>query len=142
MLATARAGRVRDRPRRLDSRTESRSFDERGAIRNIMRQRMSLTALAVAVVAVAAQIPTFDDFHVDPVFVGRPAAPALSNPFQRRFRTQIVRQSKFSPNFAGHYGMADWGCGTSCVTVVIIDLESGTVYDGPFKLLDYAVRRR
>jgi hypothetical protein len=32
------------------------------------------------------------------------------------------------PNFAGHYTVAAWGCGTSCTDFAIIDAKSGRVF--------------
>ena len=32
------------------------------------------------------------------------------------------------PNFAGHYVLATWGCGTQCTQVAIVDLKTGFVY--------------
>jgi len=41
------------------------------------------------------------------------------------------------PNFAGRLSIAEWGCGTSCVSIALVDAESGTVYPGPFGILGY-----
>jgi hypothetical protein len=38
-------------------------------------------------------------------------------------------------NFAGHYAVVEWGCGTGCLQMAVVDLQSGDVYDGPFTLL-------
>lgn len=55
------------------------------------------------------------------------------------FRTVIEEATKNGPNFAGRYTIADWGCGTSCESVAVIDAETGAVYDGPFGQLPKAV---
>jgi hypothetical protein len=34
-------------------------------------------------------------------------------------------------NFAGHYCFVYWGCGSDCQHGVIVDIETGKVYDGP-----------
>jgi hypothetical protein len=44
---------------------------------------------------------------------------------------------KKGPNFAGKYTIAQWGCGTSCIGIAVINEETGTVYDGPFRFLQY-----
>ena len=33
-------------------------------------------------------------------------------------------------NFAGHYSVVAWGCGTECETFMIVDLKTGKVFDG------------
>jgi len=39
------------------------------------------------------------------------------------------------PNFAGHFTIAQWGCGAGCVSIAIVDEKTGHVWDGPFKAL-------
>lgn len=69
------------------------------------------------------------------VFTGAPAAPKFRTAGQRRFRTVIRDWAKKGPNFAGHYAIAKWGCGTGCVQMAIVDSKSGEVYDAPFESL-------
>ena len=85
-------------------------------------------------------VPSFDDYRVPPgaIFKGVPASPQFKTPGQRMFRTVIGEAVKKGPNFAGHYTIADWGCGTACESIAIIDAESGTVFDGPFGKLPKA----
>lgn len=64
-----------------------------------------------------------------------------SNRMARRFRSAINWSiDKFGMNFAGHYNLARWGCGTSCINGVITDLKTGKVYDIPTASLDYEFR--
>src|ERR1041385_401043 len=35
------------------------------------------------------------------------------------------------PNFAGHYRIAGWGCGTSCINWAVVDVLTGSVYFDP-----------
>jgi hypothetical protein len=46
------------------------------------------------------------------------------------------------PNFAGHYTVALWGCGTSCQSFAIIDAKTGAVTLGTFTLSVGAEFRR
>jgi hypothetical protein len=103
---------------------------------------MKLSVLICAMVLSAAGIPRFSDFPPDRKANGRPARIELSAPFQRKFRTRIQGESKLDPNFASHYRIAEWGCGSSCVSLAVIDLSTGAVYDGPIRTLGYGVRRR
>jgi hypothetical protein len=50
--------------------------------------------------------------------------------------------AKSDVQFAGHYTIPQWGCGSACGVFVIVDSITGTIYDGfsiselPFKWLD------
>jgi hypothetical protein len=35
------------------------------------------------------------------------------------------------PNFAGHYFVIRWGCGSNCLMMAILDAKTGKVYDPP-----------
>jgi hypothetical protein len=79
-----------------------------------------------------APLPRFEDFHVPERFTGTPARPVLATPAHRMFRTTIGDWVRKGPNFAGHYTVAEWGCGTACIQTVVVDATSGNVYDTPF----------
>ncbi len=44
------------------------------------------------------------------------------------FKTVLTREYAKGPNFAGHYTVADWGCGTRCMDFAIIDNTTGKIY--------------
>lgn len=46
----------------------------------------------------------------------------------RTFRTNLTNALKDGVNFAGHYVLATWGCGTNCSDSGIIDARNGRVY--------------
>lgn len=46
----------------------------------------------------------------------------------RMFRTRLREWGREKPNFAGHYILASWGCGTSCAQIAIIDAKTGKVF--------------
>jgi hypothetical protein len=96
-----------------------------------------IIGLAVTHLAAAAQIPTLEGFHVAQVFRGPAAKPVLHTQVQKRFATEIRKQAVAPPNFAGHYKIVEFDCGTSCVSMVVADLATGNVYDGPFIILGY-----
>ncbi len=105
---------------------------------------IGIPAIVVIVAAMAFQgnpVPTFEDFRVPAtaMFSGTPAAPQFKTPSQREFRTMIRWATKKGPNFAGHYTVAEWGCGTACEQIVVVDLRSGDVYEGPFGNLPRAL---
>jgi len=85
----------------------------------------------------AADLPTFDQFKVAEVYKGKPAAPVIKTAEDRQFRTKIREAAAEGPNFAGHFTIADWGCGAGCVSFTIIDAANGTIYKPPFKVLGW-----
>lgn len=97
--------------------------------------------------------PRFEHFPVE-VFRGVNALPDLkSHPRSRLYRTRIRDAAKLQPNFAGHYVLTSWGCGTDCSEIAIIDVIDGKVYHPPgftyfqfqnihYKLSDRAFKHR
>ena len=109
-------------------------------------------AFAAAALAAVAQTgsprPQFGDYPAPSVFSGRPADPVLITAEERRFRTVIRRGllegfgvqdgetgrelGKSGANFAGHYVIVQWGCGSPCLMAAIVDLANGPVLPPPF----------
>lgn len=46
----------------------------------------------------------------------------------KMFRTNLRNAAKEGVNFAGHYILTTWGCGTNCSQSAIIDARNGRVY--------------
>ena len=66
---------------------------------------------------------------VFPVYRGRAAQVNLKSTREaRRYRTMLREGAKRGVNFAGHYTVAQWGCGTSCMQAAIIDAKTGAVF--------------
>lgn len=47
------------------------------------------------------------------------------------YRTRIMAGAKAGPNFAGHLALVPIGCGSSCVFVPVVDVQTGRVLDSP-----------
>lgn len=76
-------------------------------------------------------IPSFQQYSVSDYFQGMPAAIDLtSHPDSARFAGQLRAKLDQGPNFAGHYRLVSWGCGTHCTALMLVDLRSGAVHDG------------
>ena len=71
----------------------------------------------------------FSDFPVKDIYRGKPARPVITEEF-RSVRTTIRRGARSDVEFAGHYTVPRWGCGTDCNGFVVVDSVSGKVYDG------------
>lgn len=70
----------------------------------------------------------FEDFPATAVFKGKPAAVKIKSRSEREFRTRLRDAARAGPNFAGHYTIAEWGCGSGCLSIVVIDSVTGVVY--------------
>ena len=91
--------------------------------------------------------PRLEDYPVTEIYKGAPATPVLVTAEQRQYRTRIrngvmngegvwsgswkspIKTS--GPNFAGHYFVIRWGCGSDCLMMAVVDAKTGEVYDPP-----------
>jgi hypothetical protein len=72
--------------------------------------------------------PTFAEHPaVSQKVVSAPRLDLKSNPIATTYRTVLRRELVEAPNYAGHYRVAFWGCGTSCAMFAVIDLKTGKV---------------
>jgi hypothetical protein len=96
----------------------------------------------------AGLTPGFRDYPVTEVFTGAPADPIFTSAEQRRYRTRIregVAKGRGvwsggwkdnpvetrEPNFAGHYYVIRWGCGSQSLMMAVVDAVTGSVYGSP-----------
>jgi hypothetical protein len=77
---------------------------------------------------VPSDAPRFEDYPAKP-YRGSNATPDLrSHRDSREYRTRLRAWAEEKPNFAGHYILANWGCGTDCTRIAIIDARSGKIF--------------
>lgn len=77
----------------------------------------------------APEKPKFEKYPVPIRFKGKPAHVDFThNPSARRFRTVIREGASKGPNFADHYRVVTWGCGSSCQSFAIVNSVTGKVY--------------
>jgi hypothetical protein len=76
----------------------------------------------------AAHLPRFEDFPVSETWNQSPASIKLRTSSERMFRTNLTNASKEPSNFAGHYRVTYWGCGSVCSAGAVVDLQSGEVF--------------
>jgi hypothetical protein len=96
------------------------------------KQRLIAALLFVTSVAMAGTAPKFEDYPAAGPFHGPAAPPDLSGKKVRMFRSVLRDQAARGPNFAGHYTVAQWGCGAGCISWAIVDAQSGKVWLAPF----------
>jgi hypothetical protein len=91
--------------------------------------------LALTAVAQTAPYP-FADYPVSSIYRGQTAAPQLQSKWAKTYRTMIRDGVKDEGvNFAGHYSLVIWGCGSSCMSFAIVDVITGQVFDPPFEAI-------
>jgi phosphotransferase system glucose/maltose/N-acetylglucosamine-specific IIC component len=91
---------------------------------------ISFALLAVGAAEVAAA-PRFDQF---PALrdTGQSTSVQLKGEKSRLYASRLRIASHQPINFAGHYVLATWGCGASCVMGAAIDAKTGAVIWVPF----------
>lgn len=92
-------------------------------------------AALAATAAAACASPAFDRYPAPAAVAPAPrtpaAAPRLTRNEARLYRT-VIRDAFAQPaNFAGHYRVAIWGCGTDCRNFAIVDKDTGATYTMP-----------
>lgn len=100
----------------------------------------SSIVLTFAVALLTAQekpLPKFEDFPIAEVFKGTPALPLFRTPHQRTFRTRIREAASNGPNFAGHYTIVEWMCGSNCAGTAMVDEKTGEAFDQPFEVVEF-----
>jgi hypothetical protein len=78
-------------------------------------------------------VPRFDEYPVNERFTGK-TAPLVLTGEARTYRTRLREAAREKPNFAGHFIVTIWGCGTECVQGAIIDAKTGRVFMLPTTL--------
>jgi hypothetical protein len=79
-----------------------------------------------------AKVPRFQDYPVATTWRGKQAKLWLRTYNEKLFLTQLTTAAKEPPDFAGHYKIAGWGCGSVCASGALIDLKTGTIRPLPF----------
>lgn len=99
-----------------------------------------ILALALALSSVQALAsPQFADFPAQ--YSGaKKAALKLIDAKSQRYASMLRTAAKRDPNFAGHYILASWGCGASCVMAAAIDAKTGFVTWLPFTVCCWSIQ--
>jgi hypothetical protein len=90
-----------------------------------------LALLGISCAHADTSAPKFEDFPAK-IYQGKIAPVKIVSPKDREFKSRLKELSGQKPNFAGHYTLASWGCGASCVMTVAIDAETGRATWLPF----------
>ena len=89
----------------------------------------------------AESYPDFGSYPAPARYGGTPAPVRLRTRRDRLFRTRLREDSREGPNFAGHYTVVFWGCGTGCAQVAVVNAKTGLVYWPPIDWVDIPAER-
>jgi hypothetical protein len=84
--------------------------------------------LAFGSIGFAQSTPTFTQYATRVEKIRNIKVNLKSHKNARMFRTNLRNAAKEGVNFAGHYILATWGCGTNCSQSAIIDARNGRVF--------------
>ena len=97
---------------------------------------MLLTVLAISLVScqdrTKKNVESSTAIPLNSEITGKADIDFKSNPIAERYRTVITEKyNELEVNFASYYIITTWGCGSGCVTGVMIDIRDGIVYSMP-----------
>jgi hypothetical protein len=97
-----------------------------------MRIKIALLAaiflVSGAVALAQSPPPTFRQYAAKVENIGNVKVNLKSHKSANMFRTNLRNAAKEGVNFAGHYILTTWGCGTNCTVSAIIDARNGRVF--------------
>ncbi len=103
-------------------------------VRKLPLMKRSLILLALTLILGTSALPQnagVPDFNRYRVSVEKARARSIdfrNSPGAGSFRTRLTAALREGVNFAGHYILTGWGCGTGCIYGAIIDARTGRVY--------------
>ncbi|MFM0051120.1 hypothetical protein [Caballeronia grimmiae] len=93
--------------------------------------------IAISSTALAQRLPVFEDCPRAVQSIEQAPRLKLSDAQTRKYRS-VLRDAANGPvDFAGHYILAEWGCGAGCVMAAAIDKKSGRIVPLPFTVSDW-----
>lgn len=81
--------------------------------------------------------PSFKDFPASP-YSGKKVPVRLTDKQSREYARVLRAAARQPVNFGGHYVLATWGCGASCVMGAAVDAKTGAVNWLPFTVCCWA----
>jgi hypothetical protein len=105
-----------------------------------MRKPSKLVALCLLTaapgIAHAQRTPTFEDCPAT-FRAGHAPTRLVLDARSRVYRRAIADVARGPVNFAGHYVLAEWGCGAGCIMAAAVDTKTGRVTSLPFTVSDW-----
>jgi membrane dipeptidase len=95
---------------------------------NVLRILKEAEAMAETLNTASGLKPSFENYIVVTSNEVLRSIDFSSHPDAENFRTRLEYSLNERPNFAGHYIVSNWGCGTMCQMVAIVDVKNGDVF--------------
>jgi len=101
-----------------------------------MKKLVVITLLAISLVScldrTKKNVESSSAIPLNSEITGKADIDFKSNPIAERYRTVITeKHHALEVNFASYYVITTWGCGSGCVTGVMVDVRNGIVYSLP-----------
>jgi hypothetical protein len=109
----------------------------RGALLAVLSLLPSVTLGQSTIEKPANSVLRFEDFRVPSPLAGRKHNAGVSRSdlpteTSAQFERRLVKEARKGPNFAGHYTIVIWSCGSPCANLAIVNIQTGKIYDPPF----------
>jgi hypothetical protein len=97
---------------------------------------LALMALPTWAQTARKALPRFENFPAKVTYNGRLATPKIVTPLQKQYQAQILVgiQKAREPNFAGSMIIVQWGCGSQCNMMAVVDANSGEIHLPPISV--------
>lgn len=95
-----------------------------------MKRILFLISFVLVLAGIAPAQKSIPKFTQYPATVKKARVNSINfkkNPDARTFKTRLSEALKGGVNFAGHYIVTGWGCGTGCTNGAIIEARTGDV---------------
>ena len=96
-------------------------------IKNILLSTFFVLIISLPTLAQRG-VPTFGQYSARVEKLPNIQVDLKSSKYARNYRTNLRNAAKQGVNFAGHFVVANWGCGTNCSETAIIDGRTGKVF--------------
>lgn len=96
-----------------------------------MTARLALLLASALVLTAQSPLPRFENLPAPTDWKGPVVVPNLTTRSERMFQSRLLQASREPANFAGHYRITYWGCGSECAAGAAIDLKTGDVLPLP-----------
>ncbi len=97
-------------------------------MRRVLLLGVSFLAFGIFAEGFGQVLPRFSSFPTKAEKARARSIDFRRSPGAEAFRTRLRRALAEGTDFAGHYKIAGWGCGTGCISGAVIDVRNGRVY--------------
>jgi len=104
---------------------------------------MQIVPMLLILATTVVGAPRFEDFAVHEESVAEPKVDITSHPIGRKFRS-VIRETvaEEGVNFAGHFTVVEWGCGSPCQQFAIVNTLTGEITHNPARILSRGLEFR